>query len=597
MTKINDLLEIAKGLPQDPGVYTYFDKEGDIIYVGKAKNLRKRVSSYFLKSTAHNNKTKRLISKIERLKYDIVDTEFDALLLENTLIKKNQPRYNILLKDDKTYPYVTLTRERFPRLEISRIINNKQAEYYGPYSSGRARKNLEEVLRNTFSFRTCNYLLSEENIQAKKYSVCMDYHIGKCKGPCEGLQTEENYLEEVRSAREILRGKFAPAKQYLTEEMAKYAENLEFEKAELTKKKLESLFFAESKSTVVNPKLGDLEVYTYIYDSNKLFVNYLRIANGVINGISNYIVKNVDEDAVEDSMSQYVFDNRLKHAFTNKEILTNRTFNYPDDVIEVTEPKIGDKKKLIDLSLKNLFQYKLEQSATNSGKETSHRILETLKADLRMTELPKHIECFDNSNIQGTNPVASMVCFKMGKPSKKDYRHYNIKTIVGPDDFGSMKEIVERRYSRLQRENEPFPQLIIIDGGKGQLNAAKEILKELGVYNQVALIGIAKRLEEIYFPEDKDPVLINKKSESLKLIQKLRNEAHRFAITFHRDQRSKSFINSKLSQIEGIGPKTEQELLKKFKSLKNIKEATKEEIAEVIGNSKAEKVKQELDKN
>lgn len=597
MTRIDNLLEIAKALPQDPGVYRYYNQEADIIYVGKAKNLRKRVTSYFLKSTQHNNKTKRLISKIASLSYDIVDTEFDALLLENTLIKKHQPKYNILLKDDKTYPYVTITKERFPRLEISRIINRKKAEYFGPYSNGKARKNLEEVLRNTFHFRTCNYDLSEANITAKKYSVCMDYHIGKCKGPCEGLEKEEDYLQEVNNAREILRGKFNPAKQYLTEEMDKYSKKLEFEKAELTKNKLESLSHSETKSTVANPNLGNMEVYTYIYDSNKLFVNYLKIANGVINAITNYIIKNVEEETIENSISQYVFNNRLKHPFENKEILTNKAFTYPDDRLTIIEPKMGDKKKLIDLSIKNLFQYKLEKSTTNSGKETSHRILETLKSDLRMTELPKHIECFDNSNIQGTNPVASMVCFKMGKPSKKDYRHYNIKTIVGPDDFGSMKEIVERRYTRLKNENQPFPQLIIIDGGKGQLNAAKEILKELGIYNKVALIGIAKRLEEIYFPEDKDPVLINKKSESLKLIQKLRNEAHRFAITFHRDQRSRSFIRSKLSQIEGIGPKTEQELLKKFKSVKNIKQASIDDISLIVGKSKAKIIKDTLNNN
>jgi len=594
MANKKSLLRIANGLPNDPGVYRYFDKEETIIYVGKAKNLKKRVSSYFVDSAKHNQKTIRLIKQIDKIEYTIVDNEFDALLLENNLIKKHQPRYNILLKDDKTYPYIAVTKERFPRLITTRQVDTRQADYYGPFSNGIARRNLTDLLTNTFHFRTCTYNLSKENIAQKKYSVCMDYHIGKCKGPCEGLQSEENYLSEVESSKEILNGKFNRAKDLLKEQMTYHASNLDYEKAEIEKNKIISLEQFQSKSTIANPKYGTLDVYTHIFDDNKLYINNLQISNGVINGVYNTHFKKIDEQQIESTLNQHIFDARLKYNKTSKEILTNRTFEYYESNIKIVEPKIGDKKKLVDLSIKNLFQYKLETSSNNTGKESGQRILETLKADLRMTELPKHIECFDNSNIQGTNPVASMVCFKMGKPSKKDYRHFNIKTVIGPNDFDSMKEIVQRRYSRLVTEGEALPQLIIIDGGKGQLNAAKEILKTLGIYNDVAVIGIAKRLEEIYFPDDKDPVLINKKSESLKLIQKLRNEAHRFAITFHRDQRSRSFIKSKLGELEGIGPKTEQQLLQHYKSVKKIKEASQEELSQLIGQQKAIIIKKGL---
>lgn len=594
MSRVQNLLNIAKELPQDPGVYRYFDAEGTIIYVGKAKNLRKRVTSYFQTSTQHNNKTKRLIQKIASIKYAIVDTEYDALLLENNLIKKHQPRYNILLKDDKTYPYISISKERFPRIGITRNVNPKEAHYYGPYSHGAARKNLFELLEKTFHFRTCNYNLSEENIRAKKYKVCMEYHIGKCKAPCVGFQTEEDYMTEVKGAKDILKGKYSDAKEILKQHMMTLADRLEYEKAEKTKYKLISLENFESKSIVANPSFGNMEVVVHLLDETHLFISYMRITRGVITALSNHLIKQTTPEEHHTVLEQFIFNNRLKHRISSKEILTNQEFTYEEGDIHISIPKIGDKKKLVDLCLKNLFQYKLEKSAQSSGKETVHRVLETLKSDLRMTELPKHIECFDNSNISGTNAVASMVCFKMGKPSKKDYRHYNIKTVVGPDDFGSMREIVGRRYKRLVEENQPLPQLIIIDGGKGQLSSAMTILKDLGIYHQVCVIGIAKRLEEIYFPEDKDPVMINKKSESLKLIQKLRNEAHRFAITFHRDQRSKNFIKSELEEIEGVGPKTLEVLLKKYKSVNNIREATTQELIDLVGESKAAKIKKGL---
>jgi len=495
------LLEIARSLPQDPGVYRYFDKENTIIYVGK------------------------------------------------------------------TYPYICISKERFPKLYFTRTVNKKEAYYFGPYSSILARNGLIDILRSTFHFRTCNLNLSKENVQAGKYNVCMEYHIGNCKGPCINAQTEDDYMREVSKAKDILKGKFGSSKDILVEEMSKLATKMKFEEAAKVKEKLLSLEQFESKSIVANPNVGDIEIYTIIVDGNKGFINFIQISNGVITASNNNLVKNTEDFEREEILIQWIVNNRESNKLNAKNILSNIDFEYPDASVEVNVPKIGDKKKLINL---------------------------TLKADLRMKELPKHIECFDNSNIQGTNPVASMVCFKMGKASKKDYRHYKIKTVEGPDDFASMKEIVERRYSRLVRENEPLPQLIIIDGGKGQLSSAVEILKNLGVYEKLVVIGIAKKLEEIYFPGDSYPVMINKKSESLKLIQKLRNEAHRFAITFHRDLRSKNFIKSSLTEIEGIGPKTVEKLLRKYKTIKAIKELPEKELEAFIGKAIATKLKENL---
>ncbi len=594
MSRIEELLEIAKSLPKDPGVYRYYDKEGTIIYVGKAKDLRKRVSSYFLSSTNHDNKTKRLVQSINSLKYTIVATEYDALLLENNFIKKNKPKYNILLKDDKTYPYIIITKDRYPKIDISRIVDQKSAYYYGPFSNGLVRKNIFEILKKTFHFRTCNYNLSQENIASHKYDVCMEYHIGNCKAPCVGYQTEEEYNTEVQYAKHILKGSYQSTKNELKAEMLKHAENLAFEKAERIKQKYLSLENFESKSIIVNPNIGSLEVYTIIKDEDQAFINYLNCQNGVITASSNHHISNIDQETESELLPVFIFDHRRSTKSQLPVIISNFEFEYPDFKTDIQVPKIGDKKKLIELSLLNTQQYRLEKVTAVTGKDSSQRILETLMKDLRMTELPKHIECFDNSNIQGTNPVASMVCFKMGKASKKDYRHYKIKTVEGPNDFESMREIVTRRYTRLVEENEPLPQLVIIDGGKGQLGIAIEALKAVGVYNKVCVVGIAKRLEEIYFPGDKDPLLINKKSESLKLIQKLRNEAHRFAITFHRDQRSKYFIQSTISEIDGIGQATEEILLKKYKTTTRIKNTPTEELAKLIGAHKAELIKKGL---
>jgi excinuclease ABC subunit C len=594
MSKKDELLEIAKQLPKEPGIYRYFDSEDIIIYVGKAKDLRKRVTSYFLASTNHNNKTKRLVTQIQRIEYTVVQTEYDALLLENNFIKKHKPKYNILLKDDKTYPYIIITKERFPKIAISRKVDKESAYYFGPYSNGIARKNLLDILEKTFHFRNCSLNLSQANIDLGKYKVCMEYHIGNCKAPCVNYQTETDYNKEVQNAKNILKGNFYQTKQELKSEMLNYAKNLAYEKAELTKNKLISLENFESKSIVVNPNIGSLDIYTFERNENQAFINYMHCTNGIITASSNHHIKNVEFEEDADVLGFFIFDHRQELNTKNSIIITNIDCFLPESGLEIQIPKIGDKKKLIDLSLKNVSQFQIELINQSSDKESGQRVLETLMKDLRMTELPKHIECFDNSNIQGTNPVASMVCFKMGKPSKKDYRHYKIKTVEGPNDFESMREIVTRRYKRLVEENAELPQLVIIDGGKGQLGIAIEALKAVGVYQKLTVVGIAKRLEEIYFPEDKDPLLINKKSESLKLIQKLRNEAHRFAITFHRDLRSKNFIQSELSSIEGIGSKTEELLLKKYKSIDKIKKASLEELSSLIGSQKAEIIKKGL---
>lgn len=594
MSKKDELLDIAKNLPKEPGVYRYYDKDETIIYVGKAKDLRKRVSSYFLSSTNHNNKTKRLVQNIYSIKYTIVSSEYDALLLENNFIKEHKPKYNILLKDDKTYPYITISKERFPKIDISRTVDRKTAYYYGPFSNGFARKNLFEILKKTFHFRTCSFNLSQQNIDDYKYDVCMEYHIGNCKAPCVGKQLEGEYDTEVQNAKEILKGNFSIAKNQLQNEMNHFASQLAFEKAEISKQKLISLENFESKSIIVNPNLGSMEIYSILLDGDQAFINFLNSSNGVITASSNHLIKNIDSETASELLTVFVFDHRRTKNNESNLIISNIEFEYPDSNIEIQVPKIGDKKKLVDLSLKNCTQYKIEKVNSNTGKPSNQRILETMMKDLRMKELPSHIECFDNSNIQGTNPVASMVCFKMGKASKKDYRHFKIKTVEGPNDFESMKEIVRRRYTRLKEENLSLPQLIIIDGGKGQLSSAVEILEELDVYKDVCVIGIAKKLEEIYFPYDKDPILISKKSETLKLIQQLRNEAHRFAITFHRDLRSKNFIQSQISQIEGIGPKTEELLLKKYKTIEKIKLVSIEELSNLIGESKAHIIKKGL---
>ncbi|PWL30829.1 excinuclease ABC subunit UvrC [uncultured Roseivirga sp.] len=575
-------------LPDNPGVYRFFNEEDVLIYVGKAKSLKKRVSSYFNKQSGVNRKTRRLVSEIKAIEVTLVNNEFDALLLENNLIKQNQPRYNILLKDDKTYPYICVSNERFPRIYSTRKFIPSNGTYFGPFASVKAMNNILRLINSLFTLRTCRFDLSEENISKGKFKVCLEYHIGNCKGPCEALQSEADYLDDVNQAIHILKGNLSIPKQFFKEQMTSAAQKLEFEKAQQYKDKLESVDRFQSKSIVVSPNIADMDVFTIVSDEKWAFVNYLRIKNGTINLSQTSEIKKRLNESDEEILSLMIIDLKDKFQSTAKEVLTNRELALNTENFKLLLPQRGDKKKLIDLSLKNaLFAKKEKYTSLENVKDKGNRVLKQLQADLSLKELPVHIECFDNSNIQGTNPVASMVCFKMGRPSKKDYRHYKIKTVVGPDDFGSMKEVVGRRYKRLLDENEPLPKLIVIDGGKGQLNAACEALKELNIYGEIPIIGIAKRLEELYFPEDSYPIHIDKKSESLRLIQKLRDEAHRFAITFHRDLRSKNSFNFELEEVKGLGKATVDKLLQKYRTMSKIEQAPHEEIESLIGKSKA----------
>ena len=575
-------------LPDQPGVYQYFNENDVLIYVGKAKSLKKRVSSYFTKQKDISRKTRRLVSEIHTIAITIVNSEFDALLLENNLIKQNQPKYNILLKDDKTFPYICLSNERFPRIYSTRKMIPSQGTYFGPFANVKAMNNVLRLINNIFMLRTCRYDLSEENIGKGKFKVCLEYHIGNCKGPCEGLQTEEDYLKDIDQARNILKGNLSIPKQYFKEAMQHAAEQLEFEQAQKCKERLELLDRFQSRSIVVSPKLTDLDVFTIKSDEKFAFVNYLRIKNGTINlSITSEVKKKLNEPDA-DVLVLVMVDMRDQYQSTAKEVLTNVNIDLEQEGFKLSVPQIGDKKKLIQLSLKNaLFARKEKYENLEHVKDKGNRVLKQLQQDLQLKELPTHIECFDNSNIQGTNPVASMVCFKMGRPSKKDYRHYKIKTVIGPDDFGSMKEVVGRRYKRLMEEGEDLPKLIVIDGGKGQLNAACDALRSLDLYGEIPIIGIAKRLEELYFPEDSFPLHIDKKSESLKLIQKLRDEAHRFAITFHRDLRSKNSFNFELESVKGVGRVTVDQLMKTYKTMRKIEAASEEELATHVGESRA----------
>jgi len=572
-------------LPSEAGVYKFFNTEDTLIYVGKAKNIKKRVSSYFNKSHNLNRKTKRLISEIKNIECVIANSEFDALLLENNLIKENQPKYNILLKDDKTFPYICILNERFPRVISTRKFEPTKGAYFGPYSSVVAMKNVLELLRKLYSIRTCKLNLSKKNIASNKFKVCLEYHIGNCKGPCEGLQSEEEYNAEIEQVKHILKGNLSLVKNYFKGQMHKHANDLAYELAQRFKEKLDLLDKFQVKSTVVNPKISDLDVFTIVGDKSKAFVNYLVIKNGAIISSQTVELKKKLDESDEEAIKFAALQLRDNMSSGHKMVLSNKAFQLEDDV-EVIVPSIGDKKKLIDFSLRNALEFK-HKKAKASPKEKVNEAVSQLQNDLKLTEPPNHIECFDNSNLQGTNPVASMVCFKKGKPSKKDYRHFNIKTVQGPDDFASMKEVVFRRYKRLNEENTPLPQLVVIDGGKGQLSSACAALKELDLYGKIPIIGIAKRLEEIYFPEDSIPLHINKKSLSLRLLQHLRDEAHRFAITFHRLKRSNASFSTELESIPGIGKSTTDLLLQTFKSVAKIKTASKEDLTNIIGASKA----------
>ena len=573
-------------LPDKPGIYKFLNTNNEIIYIGKAKDLRKRVSSYFTKTQLENRKTYRLVSEISKIEFVIVFSEFDALLLENNLIKEFQPKYNILLKDDKSFPSICVTNERFPRIYSTRRIDKSKGEYFGPYTSVKAMNGVLDLIRELYKIRTCKFNLSKKNIKDGKFRICLEYHIGNCLGPCEGLQEEVDYLEDIASAKQILKGGIVIVKRTFQEKMQKASINLNFELAQTFKDKLEFLEKFQTKSLIVNQKITNTDVFTITEGvKNFLFINYMKIENGaIINSETVEVTKRVNESN-EDVFRFVIFDLRRKYQSTNTEILTNEQVEEWENVI-ISQPKIGDKKKLIDLSLKNSFFYKKEKISEEEAKTPNQTVLEILKKDLGLKSLPIHIECFDNSNIQGTNPVASMVCFKHGKPSKSDYRKFNIRTVTGPDDFSSMNEVVARRYGRLKNEQLPFPDLIVIDGGKGQLNAASDALKELGLYGSIPIIGIAKKLEEIYYPEDELPLLIGKRSVSLKLIQRIRDEAHRFAITFHRNKRSKLSFNSSLDSIKGIGPRTKNTLLKEFGSIKRLKNSNEKELINLIGKSK-----------
>ncbi|WP_442267763.1 excinuclease ABC subunit UvrC [Tenacibaculum sp. ZS6-P6] len=586
-----DLELQVKTLPNSPGVYQYFDKENTIIYVGKAKNLRKRVSSYFTKNHEYG-KTRVLVKKIVKIEHIVVDTETDALLLENNLIKKYQPRYNVLLKDDKSYPWICIKKERFPRIFITRRVVKDGSEYFGPYTSVKTVHNLLDLIKQLYPLRTCNYDLSEPKIQSGKYKVCLEYHLKNCKGPCEAYQNEESYAKNVREIRNIIKGNFKESLESLHKIMMGYAADMNFEEAQRIKDKLDSLKNYQAKSTIVNPSINNVDVFSIISDETHGYANFFKIMNGaIVQSYTTEIKKKLDESDKE-LLELFIVETRQRFNSLSREVYVPFELDLGEK-IKVTVPKLGDKKRIVDLSLRNAKYYRQEQfkqiKIVDPDRHTK-RIMAQMQKDLRLSKEPRHIECFDNSNIQGTNPVAACVVFKDGKPSKKDYRHFNIKTVEGPDDFASMEEVVFRRYKRLLEEDKPLPQLIVIDGGKGQLSSALKSLDVLGLRGKIAIIGIAKRLEEIYYPGDSIPLYLDKKSESLKIIQYLRNEAHRFGITFHRNKRSKSAIQSELEQIPDVGKQTITNLLRKFKSAKRVKSATLEELIEVVGNARAKKV-------
>ncbi|BFP41444.1 excinuclease ABC subunit UvrC [Flavobacteriaceae bacterium GF1] len=578
-------------LPNNPGVYQFYDTDGKVLYVGKAKNLKKRVSSYFTKNHEYG-KTRVMVKKIAVIKHIVVATESDALLLENSLIKKHQPRYNVLLRDDKTYPWICIKNERFPRIFPTRKIIKDGSEYYGPYTSMRTVRTLLDLIKSVYPLRTCNYDLSHEKIQSGKYKRCLEYHLGNCKAPCEGLQTAEDYHRQMDDIREIIKGNFKSSLTYFKHRMKGHAIAMEFEKAQRIKEKIEVLENYQVKSTIVNPKINDVDVFSIFSDETHAYVNFLQISHGsIIRSHSMEIKKKLDEENAE-LLRLAIIELRQRFSSNSKMIFVPHLVEL-DESIKVTVPKLGDKKKLVDLSLHNAKMFRQErfkQMKIVDPDRHTKRLMAQMKADLRLSEEPVHIECFDNSNMQGSNPVAACVVFRNGKPAKKEYRHFNIKTVDGPNDFASMEEVVFRRYKRLLNEAETLPQLIVIDGGKGQLSSALKSLEILGLRGKIAIIGIAKRLEEIYFPEDPIPLYLDKKSESLRIIQQLRNEAHRFGISFHRNKRSNAAINSELESIEGIGQKTVEQLLKNFKSVARIKEASIETLAKSIGRSKAKKV-------
>lgn len=578
-------------LPDSPGVYQYYDKEGKILYVGKAKNLRKRVSSYFNK--IHDTaKTNVLVRKIVTIKHIVVPTETDALLLENNLIKKLQPRYNVMLRDDKSYPWICIKKEPFSRIFSTRRMVKDGSEYFGPYTSFKTVHTILDLIKELYPLRTCNYDLNQKNIESGKFKVCLEFHIGNCKGPCEGHESLENYQQEVDAIREILKGNFKESLKDFKKKMTILAQEMEFEEAQKLKEKIEILENYQSRSMVANPKITNVDVFSIVSDEGAAYVNFLQISHGsIIRSHTMELKKKLDETD-EELLELAIVEMRERFHLLSKEVIVPFEVDLGEN-IKITVPQLGDKKQILELSIRNAKFFRMDQmkqmQIVDPDRHTN-RIMAQMKKDLRLHEEPRHIECFDNSNIQGTNPVSACVVFKDGKPSKKDYRHFNIKTVEGPNDFASMEEVVYRRYKRLLDENQPLPQLIIIDGGKGQLSSALKSIDDLGLRGKIAIIGIAKRLEELFYPGDSVPLYLDKKSETLKVIQQLRNEAHRFGITFHRDKRSKAALNSSIESIPGIGEKTMQTLIKHFKSVKRLKLATEKEISEVVGLSKAKKI-------
>lgn len=578
-------------LPDSPGVYQYFDKEGKLLYVGKAKNLKKRVASYFNK-VHDTGRTNVMVRKIVSIKHIVVPTETDALLLENNLIKKLQPRYNIMLRDDKTYPWICIKKEPFPRIFSTRKMIKDGSEYFGPYTSFKTVYTLLDLIKELYPLRTCNYDLNESNIRSGKYKVCLEYHIGNCKGPCENVHLYKEYHDSIDAIREILKGNFKESLKDFRKLMQDLAADMRFEEAQKIKDKIDVLENYQSKSTVFNPKITNLDVFTIISDEAMAYVNFIQVSHGAIIRSHTMEIKKKLDEPDEELLELAIIELRERFNLRSREVLVPFELDLGEE-IRVTVPKLGDKKQILDLSERNAKFYRMDQlkqeKIVDPDRHTN-RIMAQMQKDLRLPVEPRHIECFDNSNIQGTNPVSACVVFKDGKPSKKDYRHFNIKTVEGPNDFASMEEVVFRRYRRLIEENQPLPQLIIIDGGKGQLSSALKSLDDLGLRGKITILGIAKRLEEIYYPGDSVPLYLDKKSETLKVIQHLRNEAHRFGINFHRDKRSKGALQTSIEAIPGIGEKTMVTLLKHFKSVKRLKAAPEEEISTVVGPSKAKKI-------
>lgn len=587
---MNPSLELQlKTLPSEPGVYRYYDKNENLLYVGKAKNLKKRVLSYFNK-TLSGYRTRIMVGKINRLETTIVNSEYDALLLENNLIKEHQPFYNVMLKDDKTYPWICIKNEDFPRIFLTRNKTKDGSEYFGPYAKVRPAKILLDTIKHIYKLRTCNLNLSPKKIEEGKYKVCLEFHIKNCEGPCEDLESKEDYDEKIDAIRGIVKGDFRRAKEYLINQMTKYASNLQFENAQLIKERLDILEDYQVKHTVVNPDIDDVDVFGMTSDETAAYVNYFKIRNGNIIQSFTTEIKKMLEETDEEIMEEALIEIRQKFDSDSKEVLLpfHLTVEIPN--VKLIVPKVGDKKRIVELSEKNAKEYrieKLKQVQIVDPERHSNRIMAEMQKLLRMPVEPRHIEGFDNSNIQGTNPVSACVVFKNGKPSKADYRIFHPKTVIGPDDFKTMEEVIFRRYKRMLEEGENLPQLILIDGGKGQLSSAVKSLKLLGLYGKITIVGIAKRLEEIFFPEDPIPLYLDKKSETLKILQQVRDEAHRFGVKHHRTRRTNSTIKSELEEIPGVGEKTIELLLSKLKSVKRIKEANLETLEEILGKSKA----------